>query len=323
MSIRVITARNVNHALREGLQWLRLTGTREDTRGGECLVAPGPVITEYTHPQERVLFDPTRDANPVFHLMESLWMLAGLREVEHLVAYNQRMKTYAEDNGEIHGAYGYRWRYGFGPDQIKCTIVLLRHQPNTRQAVIAMWDPLADMAMDKRDVPCNTHLYFDLRGGKLNMTVCCRSNDALWGAYGANVVHMSILQEVIAHGVGVPMGRYRQMSNNFHVYTELPMVEALLQESPIPVDDPYTTERAYPVPLLQDHETVQDLLDDCEAFFLRPYEEAQTAFMWNVAVPLREAYLARKAGEPFLEHLSDAWECDWLVAFRQWADRRK
>ena len=33
---------------------------------------------------------------------------------------------------------------------------------------------------------------------KLCMTVCNRSNDMLWGAYGANVVHMSMLQEFVA-----------------------------------------------------------------------------------------------------------------------------
>ena len=66
----------------------------------------------------------------------------------------------------------------------------------------------------------NTNIYFKIRENKLKMTVCCRSNDMLWGAYGVNVVHMSVLQEYMATMIGVEMGEYRQISDSFHIYTE-------------------------------------------------------------------------------------------------------
>jgi len=102
-----------------------------------------------------------------------------------------------------------------------------------------------------KDVPCNTHIYFSVRnesvrvGRKtgepeeailsqvdceedivewtqpvLDMTVCNRSNDLVWGMLGANVVHMSILQEYMADQIGVEVGVYNQFTNNLHVYTE-------------------------------------------------------------------------------------------------------
>ena len=50
------------------------------------------------------------------------------------------------------------------------------------------------------------------------MTVCNRSNDMIWGAYGANAVHMSILMEYVAVAVNAPMGSYYQISDSFHIY---------------------------------------------------------------------------------------------------------
>ena len=40
----------------------------------------------------------------------------------------------------------------------------------------------------------------------------------LWGAYGANAVHMSVLQEYIAASLELEMGPYYQVSDSFHVY---------------------------------------------------------------------------------------------------------
>jgi hypothetical protein len=57
------------------------------------------------------------------------------------------------------------------------------------------------------------------------MTVCNRSNDMLWGAYGANVVHMSMLQEFVAHNLNLPMGDYTQISDSFHIYPNNPVWE--------------------------------------------------------------------------------------------------
>jgi thymidylate synthase len=130
-----------------------------------------PVITTYLRPQERVLFNELRDANPIFHLVEALWMLASLSDVEFLLPFNSTYGRYAEPDGNIHGAYGRRWRTHFGVDQIWGVIAALRRDPTTRQAVMAMWDPAADLNADVKDRPCNTTIYFDGRQGRLNMTV--------------------------------------------------------------------------------------------------------------------------------------------------------
>ena len=82
--MKVIDARNVNEAYAMGMKHLRDHGHVEETRAGKVLVTPYPVTTSYLVPMERVLFDPQRDANPAFHLFESLWMLAGRRDAKFL-----------------------------------------------------------------------------------------------------------------------------------------------------------------------------------------------------------------------------------------------
>jgi thymidylate synthase len=54
----------------------------------------------------------------------------------------------------------------------------------------------------------------------LDLTVLCRSNDVVWGAYGANAVHFSVLQEYLAGRIGVDVGVMYQFSNNYHGYVD-------------------------------------------------------------------------------------------------------
>src|SRR5262245_52276337 len=191
--MRSITAANINWAFMDGFHWLRACGVEEQSRYGPVLRAPGPVGTTYLHPRERVLFNPLRNCNHVFHLMEAIWMLAGRNDVNWLLPFNSGFKEFAEPDGLMHGAYGFRWREHFGFDQIETAINDLRDNPTSRRVVIGMWDPRDDMGRSKKDLPCNTGLYLDIRQGRLNMTVLNRSNDVLWGAYGSNVVHFSML----------------------------------------------------------------------------------------------------------------------------------
>ena len=156
-------------------------------------------------------------------------MLAGRNDVEFVKKFNKRISSYSDDGVYFHGAYGHRWRVAFGSDQLSKIIRLLSACPNSRRAVLTMWSPGLDLRTDEigLDLPCNTQAYFGINNDKLDMTVTCRSNDAVWGAYGANVVHFSVLQEYLAAGLGVGVGVYRQFSNNFHAYTDVYSEEKL------------------------------------------------------------------------------------------------
>lgn len=343
----IVHASSVSEALNEALYKVQQVGIREDSRNGAVLVMPTPVTTVYYKPQNRVLFSPMRDANPFFHLFESLWMLGGRNDLLFPMLFNKRFREYSDDGSSIWGAYGWRWRKFFGYDQLEAIALELKRNPNSRRAVLSMWNA-ADLdertgpnggsssdlfvAIDGgKDVPCNTHAYFDCRGGVLNMTVCNRSNDMLWGCYGANAVHFSILQEYMAAKIGVPMGVYRQVSNNLHLYTDIVSEDTILHLA----DDAlrtcrYTTTHkdCGTMPLI---DCSLDLWHvDLEYFLTRngihnEHSKWHSKFIGEVAVPMYLAHDAwrNKQYDEAVEHASRIVAWDWRIACLEWLDRRR
>ena len=311
-----MVVRNVNHAYWNIWWQFKVNGVRRESRNGPVVRLPGPFMTAYQNPRERVLFDAERDANPVFHLMECIWMMAGSMDVKWLSQFNARMVEYS-DGGLIMGAYGARWAE---ENQLQRIVDELREKPHSRQCVLQMWDVKRDLGSPFKDRPCNTHVYFEIDDGKLNMTVCCRSNDALWGAYGANAVHFSFLQEVMASSIGVPVGTYYQFSNNLHAYLNVPIVEKLVDSPPYAGVDPYSAGTVTLIPILEPGDTLQELIEDCQDM-LSDIDPYRTRFVTKVAHPLMEAYLLRKAGQPYdIDLIPD---CDWKKAFIEWIERRE
>jgi len=227
MTMYVINAKNINDALAQGLRLIKDEAVALESRNGMTLEVPAPVATVYQNPQQRVLISSARDANPFFHLMEALWIIAGRSDVKFLTEFNKRMADFSDDGIEFNAPYGYRLRHEFfnagncDLDQIAEVIAMLNRDPNTRQAVCQIWDT-TDIDRDTKDKACNMSIVFRIRNHQLDMVVYNRSNDMIWGAYGANVVQFSILQEYVAAHLGIKPGTYTQVSNSFHVYTDGP-----------------------------------------------------------------------------------------------------
>jgi thymidylate synthase len=183
-----IRFRNVNDALRELVE---IFGSSESNRAehgvkarpysnpngsGNTLYLEEPVLITYERPRERVLFNEVRDANPFFHLYESLWMLAGRNDVAPLAYYNSKIEGFSDDGKTFNGAYGHRWKnavYGSGRqfinqetgeakmfrpgvDQLKIVIDHLKANPASRRAVVSMWNVENDLLkIDTRsNYPC-------------------------------------------------------------------------------------------------------------------------------------------------------------------------
>src|SRR6266699_4467253 len=227
--MKIISARNVHEAFPLGLRLLRSPEMfRRESRNGPVIVAPYPVTTVYERPIERVLFWPLRDCNPFFHIYEALWMLAGRNDVAGPSRYAKNMANYSDDSETFHGAYGYRWRHhpDFSVtgafDQLSPIANTLKQNPDDRRSVLQMWNAYQDLGKLGKDLPCNLTATFQRDAeGKLDLTVFCRSNDIIWGAYGANAVHFSMLLEYMALWIGCPIGNYYQVSVNWHAYTEV------------------------------------------------------------------------------------------------------
>ncbi|MBL8550603.1 MAG: hypothetical protein JNJ73_11520 [Hyphomonadaceae bacterium] len=337
--MQIIRARNVNDALVKGVELMRAGAVRQASRNGATLEYPEPVCTLYERPAERVLFDKVRDANPFFHLLESLWMLEGRRDVAWLARILPRMADYSDDGKVFNAAYGYRWRNQFslkagGGDQLTAIVELLRRDHDTRRAVLQIWDASADLAVNSKDLACNTQAMFKVRDGKLNMLVSNRSNDMVWGCYGANAVHFSVMQEYVAARVGVALGAYRQVSDSFHAYEDTwGKVSDIAGRYE---GDPYEQGEVSAYPLAA---APEDFDAELHRWFENPPDalnaaqwEAETKpgawknpFFPRVATPMYRALFAfkdkdREGAHAWLDRVAAT---DWQRAGREWLQRRK
>ena len=320
--MQIISARNVSEALILGLQAVNEEGLLRDSRNGPVKVFEYPVTTVYEKPDERVVFYPDRDANPYFHFMEGLWMIAGRNDVEWISRFNASIANYSDDGVTFHGAYGYRWRKHFGFDQIDIIAEQLRANPDDRRIVLQMWDPKVDLARGGKDFPCNTAIKFRIVDGRLDMTVENRSNDMIWGAYGANAVHFSMLQEYMAAKIGVSLGHYWQVSTNFHSYMDtLKKHSALLLEKP---SSPYHIGEVEPFPMVQDINAWDRELE----MFMQEGDNAigyTEPFFKRVVIPILQSHRAFKAKDYGRAASIVTENCiakDWSLAIAEYATRR-
>jgi thymidylate synthase len=328
--VYVIYANDVNGALPKGIDMLRTYGKERPSRNGPMLEMPGPVSTVYKYPHHRVLFAPARDANPFFHLFESLWMLAGRNDVAFPAQFAKNMLNYSDDGDMLNGAYGYRWRSYFNErDNLERVIHDLRADNNTRRAYLPMWDGVLDgwpiqvngEHIISKDYPCNVGVNFKVRDEQLHMTVFCRSNDIVWGAYGANAVHFSMLQEYVASHVGVGLGTYTQVSDSFHAYHEREDWTRLVNLEQYA--NAYFRHSYQALPLVLANERSEqfdaDLVDffRCWEFDEDPHpEKFRTQFFAVVVAPMYKAHKHRdfRYLEPHV--------VDWRAAGYQWLQRR-
>lgn len=364
--MRVINARNVHSALPEALDLMYHRSVKRDSRNGAVYVVPGPVATVYSYPAERVIFHPWRDANPFFHFYESLWMLAGRNDIAPLARYVKRMAAYS-DNGETqNAAYGHRWRHAplFEPhwggpvggeeDQLDEIINGLHADKDCRRQVLQIWDHDRDLGTKTKDAACNIAATFQIsHEGRLDMSVFCRSNDIIWGCYGANAVHFSVLMEYIATSIDVPMGEYTQISVNWHAYEDIfkkmhaSKGERYVRGVPItPYDEVVSTdvgcfnentERVKPYPLMSvprakwDHECKLFCEGAVPGSLPRGRQNMfDDPFFRHVAWPIvlaHDIYKDRDRPKDYFvqiyDTLADCAATDWRLACTQWMQRRQ
>jgi len=316
---------NVNALFPEALWRMKMDGVLADSRNGAVRKFPYPVLIKYERPQDRVLFDPLRDANPFFHLFESIWMLAGRNDVTFPARFAKQMKAYSDDGATLHGAYGFRWREHFGEDQLTGIIDDLQRDPTTRRSVLAMWDSYIDPPVARvggKDVPCNTHAYFAVRDGKLDLTVCNRSNDLVWGCFGANAVHMSIMHEYVARGAGLEQGVYYQFTNDLHLYEQHFNMMALGGHADH--TDPYLSGECRSLPLFGAPAAREDFDKDCEDFCIDQTRRSRTMFFQGTVKPMYLAWRYHSLGETGnAERAVQVTEAtDWRKAGLEWLMRR-
>jgi thymidylate synthase len=226
----------VDDLLRRVLQKLLLTKNRpKPSRGNTAEL--GGVLVRLKKPRARL--SRTQKKGTIFSCLgELLWYLARSDAVEFISYYIPRYADEAE-HGKILGAYGPRLFTMRGLNQIDHVIRLLRSRPNSRRAVIQLFnaEDLAEPEKPKTEIPCTCTLQFLLRRERLSLFTSMRSNDAFVGL-PHDLFTFTMLQEIVARSLGKDIGEYRHFVGSMHLYdADRGKAEKYLEEGWQPTQD--------------------------------------------------------------------------------------
>ena len=158
-----------------------------------------------------------RNFNRDYAEAEWKWYLSGDPNVDMLGAIHgfvpKVWKRMVDENNEVRSNYGWQWERS---QQLSKVVEMLKNNPETRQAVISIYDG-KEMDTYDHDTPCTYAISFTIVAGKLNMSALMRSND-LWFGFCNDQYCFSKLQDMVARSLGIPVGTYYHHATNLHIY---------------------------------------------------------------------------------------------------------
>lgn len=241
--MHAVAGKTADESWREAAELFAVGGPARPQRGrGGATEEVLHVMLQIADPRQRWVVSRTPPMNPAFALVEVFWIVAGRADIALPAFWNPRLPQYCGNAATLHGAYGYRLRAHLGIDQLDRVYRALERNPDSRQAVLQIWDSSIDLPHDdgtpaRDDIPCNVVAMPKVRGGRLEWLQVMRSNDVFRGL-PYNIVQFTALQEMIAGWLQVDVGAYHHLSDSLHVYAnDLAAVRESVVPCPCPPDE--------------------------------------------------------------------------------------
>lgn len=237
------SGQTLDDVMRSVIEEIQEHGVRINPTKGPAAELTG-VLLEVTDPRARLSRSETR-GKPYSCLGELCWYLAKTNDLGFIAYYIPAYKKYADGN-KIFGGYGPRLFNWMGLNQMANVTNILRRKPDSRQAVIQLFDA-HDIVEEHKDTPCTCTLQFMIRGDELHMFTNMRSNDAFWGL-PHDVFCFTMLQEIMARDLSIEVGSYKHAVGSLHLYDKsADAARQFLDEGwqsttpmpPTPVGDPW------------------------------------------------------------------------------------
>jgi thymidylate synthase len=210
-----IRAATLDDLLHEAFERLIKSGRVTSPTKGKAFESSG-VILELTNPRARMSRTETRCL--LFSCLgELLWYLSGSDDYSFIKYYIPGYEADEVGAPRVRAAYGPRLKTK-KKDQIAWVVKLLKKKPETRRAVIPIFQ-VQDTLIDLPEVPCTCTLQFLLRYGRLEMITHMRSNDAFKGLPG-DIFTFTMIQELVARSLGAELGKYKHMVGSLHLYDD-------------------------------------------------------------------------------------------------------
>lgn len=208
----LIKIKNNHSGYFEVLEILFEKGVEQESRNGKTIEIQDLII-EIENPLEMAPNGVRPGYSASIGWVEGLQLIAGITDSALTTQIQPNFRAYMEnEDAKFWGAYGPRT-----VDQFPIIVERLREDPDTRQAVVTLWDPEYDAAGGKKDHPCTTAFIFQVRNGKLDMSVLMRSVDLYWGL-PYDTQQFAMLQLSVAGVLGIPVGKYTHHGASAHLY---------------------------------------------------------------------------------------------------------
>lgn len=210
---------------------IKTSGHKNNSRVGAMTELVGYSFT-LESVNKALLINDVRRISPFYACAEMIWYLCMDNNTSFLQLFAPSYNKYTEDGIHAFGAYGHRWSNSLaysvlsaGKDpgffnQLETAVSILRNFPDSRQAIVSMWDSgdlIHAERLDKKDLPCTLNLQFLLRNDKLNLVTFMRSND-VWLGLPYDSFCFTTLQRMVAEKLGVEVGKYVHNVGSMHYY---------------------------------------------------------------------------------------------------------
>lgn len=175
-------------------------------------------VIKIKSPRNRAISSAHRSVSLPLMVARFTWMMAGSDRLADIAFYEDRVRYFSDDGISVPGSnFGQRiLRPRPGINQLASVIDLLRRDRRTRRAAISIYQP-EDCGRNSADIPCAFGLFYQVRNDHLTSTTIMRSNNA-YGLLPYNLFEFSLLAEVIASEVGIPLGPLTHIATSMHVY---------------------------------------------------------------------------------------------------------
>lgn len=144
------------------------------------------------------------------------WYLSGNPSAVEIAKRAPIWLNHMDVNGNVNSNYGYQWMRGNTIPQIEYVIKELTRDPDSRRAVISIYDG-KESELYSKDTPCTLSITFYVVQQTLCMSVHMRSNDIFYG-FCNDQFCFSELQRLIAYRLNLSMGEYHHSVVNMHIY---------------------------------------------------------------------------------------------------------
>ena len=163
------------------------------------------------------VLNPDRKFNLEYAEAEWQWYLSGDPSIDKLGEINGSIppiwEKMADSDRKVRSNYGWQWERNHQLDKV---VAMLKSNPETRQAVISIYDG-KEISTYRKDTPCTYAVQFTILDSKLHMAVLMRSND-LWFGFCNDQYCFASLQELVADRLSIELGTYYHFAHNLHLY---------------------------------------------------------------------------------------------------------